>query len=117
MAEAKPPLPLNVEYLSGEALIGLSGAVLTKDEEQRFLECDRQLMLVHFRCVRSTICSNLLCAEPEPSLQHFLASASSAAHACRARERARERENARACNTSQTMRVRAPRWVVTQCGK
>ena len=36
--------------LSGEALIGLAGAVLTKDEEQAFREVDRGLMLVHFRC-------------------------------------------------------------------
>ena len=40
---------LPVNGLSGDALIGLSGAILTKDEEQRFQEVDRQLMLMHFR--------------------------------------------------------------------
>ena len=35
--------------LTGDALIGLTGAVLTKDEEQRFTDSDRHLMLLHFR--------------------------------------------------------------------
>jgi len=45
----------NIEHVSGEALIGLIGAALTKDEEQRFLECDRRLMLTHFRAANEKI--------------------------------------------------------------
>ena len=45
----KPAAGLSTATLSGDALIGLSGAVLTKDEEQRFTDSDRHLMLLHFR--------------------------------------------------------------------
>ena len=43
------------KYSSGEALVGLSGVVLTKDEEQRFSEMDRSLMLVHFKSMNDRL--------------------------------------------------------------
>ena len=50
-ARAMPEInsaPNRLHMPGGEALVGLAGAVLTQDEEQRFSEADRALMLVHF---------------------------------------------------------------------
>ena len=49
MAEPPPSGGLPVGGVASEAIIGLQGAVLTKDEEQRFAEADRALVMINFR--------------------------------------------------------------------
>ena len=54
-SEAPEDLGLPVGDVSGNALIGISGDILTKHEEQYFANCDRELMLMHFKAANEKI--------------------------------------------------------------